>query len=203
MDNNIQTSFIPKKPIVEDSNISRSSVSLFLVISIIVFLVSLSLMAWVTLTKTAMINQINEDKAVIEKNKSEFETGTIESILRLDSRIKVAQSLLDKHVAVSPIFNFLEQRTLRSVRFKNFKFYSSGKGTDGKDVVKVEMSGQAKDFKTIALQANEFGKAEYRDVIREVNFSDLNLTQDGLVSFSFSAYVVPSFISYKNNTTNQ
>jgi lipopolysaccharide export LptBFGC system permease protein LptF len=80
MDNNIQTSFIPKKPIVEDSKISSSSVSLFLVVAIIIFLVSLSLMAWVTFTKTNLINQIKENKAIIEKNKGEFEAGTIESI---------------------------------------------------------------------------------------------------------------------------
>jgi hypothetical protein len=199
MDNNIQTSFIPKKPIVEDSKISSSSVSLFLVVAIIIFLVSLSLMAWVTFTKTNLINQIKENKAIIEKNKGEFEAGTIESILRLDSRIKVVQSLIDNHVVVSPIFNFLEQRTLKSIRFKNFKFYNSGKAADGSDIVKVEMSGQAKDFKTIALQANEFGKIEYRDSIKEPVFSDLNLTADASVSFSFSAYVIPKFISYRDN----
>lgn len=199
MDNNIQTSFIPKKPIVEDSRISGSGVSLFLIISIIVFLVSLSLMAWVAFTKSSMINGIKADKETINTNKSAFETDTIESILRLDSRIKVAETLLGKHVAVSPVFDFLEQRTLKSVRFKNFKFYNAGKTNDGGDLVKVEMSGLAKDFKTIALQANEFGKIEYRDVMKETNFADLNLTQEGNVSFSFSAYIVPSFISYKNN----
>ncbi len=199
MDNNIQTSFIPKKPIVDDSRISGSGISLFLVVSIIVFLVSLALMAWVTLTKSSMINAIKLDKETISKNKSAFETETIESILRLDSRIKVGQNLLDKHIVVSPIFNFLEQRTLRSVRFKNFKFYAAGKAADGSDVVKVEMSGVARDFKTIALQADEFGKVEYRDVVRETNFSDLNITQDGQVSFSFSAYVIPGFIAYINN----
>jgi len=197
--NNIQTSFIPKKPIVEDSRISSSSVSLFLIISIIVFLVSLSLMAWVALTKASMISGIKTDKETINTNKSAFETGTIESILRLDSRIKIAQSLLDKHIVVSPIFNFLEQRTLKSVRFKNFEFNNAGKATDGSDLVKVRMSGLAKDFKTIALQADEFGRVEYRDIIRETDFSDLNLTQDGFVSFTFSAYVVPSSILYKNN----
>jgi hypothetical protein len=61
------------------------------------------------------------------------------------------------------------------------------------------MSGQAKDFKTIALQANEFGKIEYRDSIKEPVFSDLNLTADASVSFSFSAYVIPKFISYRDN----
>lgn len=199
MNNNIQTSFIPKKPIVEDSRITSSSVSLFLVVSIIIFLVSLSLVAWVALTKASMIKQIEANKQTISTNKAQFEAGTIESILRLDSRIKVADELLDKHIVVSPIFNFLEQRTLKTVRFRNFKFYNSGKSNDGENIVKVEMQGLARDFKTIALQADEFGKPEYRNIIKDINFSNLNLTQDGYVSFSFSANIVPLFISYKSN----
>lgn len=202
MDAKFQTSFIPKKPITEEKGTS-SSISLFLLLSIIVFLVALGLAGWVFLQKKMTIQKIEADKVTIDANKSSFETATIEAIIRLDSRIKVAKDLLSNHVSVSPVFAFLENKTLKSIRFKNFHFSGSGKNENGEPSIRVEMSGQAKDFKTIALQADELGKVEYRNIIKNPVFSDLSPTADGSVSFSAMFSVLPSLISYSQTLGNQ
>ena len=196
METKFQTSFIPKKPIVEGQTITPK-VCLFFLVSVIVFLVAVGLAGWIFLEKNFLIQKINTDKQTIEANKGSFETDTIESMIRLDSRIKVANLLLSKHIAISPIFSFFEDKTLKDVRFKSFKFSYLGSGSSDQIVDKVEMDGQAKDFKTVASQANEFGKVDYRAIIKSPVFSDLNLTQDGSVSFSFVSSISPDVISYE------
>ena len=143
-------------------------------------------------------------QTTIEANKSGLvsDSITIESLVELNSRINVAKDLLSKHIAVSPVFNFLQKGTLKSVRFKNFNFTSSGKDTTGANQVSVQMSGQAMDWETIASQADEFGKADWKKIITEPKISNLSLNLDGSVSFLFSAFVTPEFLVYGNNTTN-
>jgi hypothetical protein len=198
METKFQTSFIPKKPVVEERR-NNSSISLFLLLSIIVFLVSLGLGGWVFIQKDLLIKNIAAAEDVIKSNKEAFELDTIESMIRLDSRIKIAKGLLANHVSISPIFSFLEDKTLKSVRFKTFAFSSAGKDESGAASIKLTMTGQARDFKTIALQAEEFGNINYRNIIKSPVFTDLNLTSDGSVSFSASMLVVPSFLSYSKS----
>jgi hypothetical protein len=195
METKFQTSFIPKKPVVEERR-NNSSISLFLLLSIIVFLVSLGLGGWIFIQKDLLIKNIESAQSVIKKNQGAFELDTIESMIRLDSRIKIAKGLLASHTSISPIFSFLEDKTLKSVRFKTFAFSGAGKDESGAISIKVTMTGQARDFKTIALQAEEFGNVNYRNIIKNPVFSDLNLTSDGSVSFSASMFVLPDFLSY-------
>lgn len=202
METKFQTSFIPKKSVAEGIT-RKPSVGLFLLIAIILFIVSLSVAGWVYLEKKVLITKINNEKTAIETNKNNFETATIESIIRLDSRIKVANELVANHLSVSPIFNFIESRTLKNVRFKSFTFSAKGTDSSGNSVLKIDLSGQAKDFKTLALQADEFGKPEYRGVISGPMFSSLNLAVDGSVNFNFSASVISDFVKYKNSTNFQ
>ncbi|MGB8815644.1 MAG: hypothetical protein WCC74_00155 [Minisyncoccia bacterium] len=197
MEQKFQTSFIPKKSVMPDLS-SRPSIGLFLLISIILLLISFSIAAYVYLEKQTLISKIANAKVSIEKNKNNFETATIEDIVRLDARIKVAEGLISRHISVSPIFKFIEDHTLRNVRFKGFNFSIGGTNISSGSAFKIVMSGQAKDFKTLALQADEFGKIEYRNIIKDTVFSSLDLAANGNVGFSFSASIIPDFIKYEN-----
>jgi len=202
METKFQTSFIPKKSVTQEVT-SGPVIGLFLLIAIILLLISFSIAGWVYLEKQILIKKINDDKAAIETNKNNFEIATIESVIRLDSRIKVANELIANHLSVSPVFNFIESRTLKNVRFKSFSFSTDGIDSSLNPAFKVVMSGQAKDFKTLALQADEFGKPEYRGVIKDPVFSSLDLAADGSVNFSFSASLVSDFVKYENSTNLQ
>lgn len=202
MEAQYQTSFIPKKPLTESGQKKSGGMSLFLLLSIIIFLISLGSVAYVVLFKQAYIKTIEEEQKTIETNKNGLvsDSLTIESLVELDSRINVANKLLKNHIAVSPMFDFLQQATLKSVRFKNFSFTSSGK--DSVNRVSIQMSGQAKDWETVALQADEFGKTEWKKIISEPKVSNLSLNSDGSISFVFSAYINPNYLVYENNITN-
>ena len=180
MEPKFQTSFIPKKPVTTSEPIKPGGMSLLLLVSIIIFLVSLGLAGYVFLEKNLLIQKINSDQTTIETNKSGLvsDSITVESLVELNSRINVAKGLLGKHVAISPIFNFLQQATLKSVRFKNFSFSSLGKSDTGVNTVSIQMSGVAKDWETVASQADEFGKSDYKKIITEPKISDLSLNAD-------------------------
>lgn len=200
MEAKYQTSFIPKKPVTTgQSSSSGGGVSLLLLISIIVFLITLGSVAYVILFKQAYIKTIEQEQQTIETNKNGLvsDSLTIESLVELDSRINVANKLLKSHVVVSPIFSFLQQATLKNVRFKNFSFTSSNKDSSNK--VAIQMSGQAKDWETVALQADEFGKTEWKKIVSEPKVSNLSLNSDGSISFIFSAYINPDYLVYSNN----
>lgn len=204
METKFQTSFIPKKPITTVGARRSGGMSLLLLVSVIIFLISLGLAGYVYLSKTVLIQKIKEDQASITKNKSGLvsESTTIESLIELNSRIKVANTLISKHIKVSPIFDFLKQATLRNVRFKTFSFSSSGKDANNANLVSVQMAGQAKDWQTVASQADEFNKPDWSKIISQQKITNLVLNSDGSISFSFSANITPSFLTYTNTSNN-
>ena len=195
---------IPKKPVSVSGQSQSNGLSLLLLVSIIIFFISLGLAGYIFLEKNLLIKNIETDIATIEQNKGGLTSDavTIESLVELNSRINVAKDLLDKHVAVSPIFNFLQQATLKSVRFRNFSFSSLDKDVSGVGRVSVQMSGVATSWETVASQADEFGQPEWKRIISEPKISNLSLNPDGSVSFLFSAHVSPDFLVYENNITN-
>lgn len=204
METKFQTSFIPKKPVSLSGQSQSSGISLLLLVSTIIFLVSLGSAGYIFLEKNLLVKNIATDVATIEQNKSGLTSDaiTIESLVQLNSRINVSKDLLSRHVAVSPIFNFLQQATLKSVRFNNFNFSSAGKDTSGANRISVQMSGIAANWETVASQADEFGKPDWKNIISEPKISNLSLNFDGSISFLFSAYVSPNFLVYGNNTKN-
>ena len=113
----MQTSFIPKKPIIESQS-TGSGVSLFLLLSIILFIVALALAGGVWLWKGALVSQIEKDKAALVAAKDSYEEATINPLIRLDSRIEQSKLLLAKHIAVSPVFIMLEKNVLRNIQLK-------------------------------------------------------------------------------------
>ena len=116
-------------------------------------------------------------------------------MIRLDSRLTSAKSLLTSHIALSPLFDILGKSTLkRSVRFKTLDV-SVG---DGK--VSLVMKGQATGFTAIALQSDSFGKDKR---LQSPLLSDLALDQTGAVSFTFTATIDPSTLAYKMVQMNE
>lgn len=204
METKFQTSFIPKKPATVVGPSQHHGMSLFLLISIIVFLISIGIAGYVYIQKSILVTKIEANQKKIEENKTGVisDPTQVEDLVSLSSRISVAKKLLDKHVSISPIFNFLQQGTLKSVRFKNFTFTSGGKNENGVNTVSIQLSGQARDWETVASQADEFGKPEWRKIITEPKISNLSLNADGSVSFTFTTRVTTGSLVYNNSNTN-
>lgn len=193
MDEKFQTSFIPKKPVVSSIDTSGSGRSLFMVISIFIFIVSLILAGAVFGGKKYLSSQLAKDKENFSKNQESFDTVTVDTLVKLDKRIESAKKILKKHVAVLPLFDYFESKTLKNVRFKNMKLSFLEDNT-----IEVAMKGEAKNFSAVALQSDVF--AENKNFISSM-ISDIDLSPTGSVIFNFKTQIDPSMVSYNSNLT--
>lgn len=191
MEQNFQTSFIPKKPIIEERETSTRSVGFLAVISIfILFAVSLSTGALFFYQKILERN-ITQLESNLNLAKSRFEPTRITELQVLDKRLRSSTEILSKHIAITPIFEILQAVTMKTVRFTKFG-YELGTEEGGKILVK--MNGVAVGYRSVALQADLF--TENKNLIDPV-FSNLTLDDRGNVMFNLDFSVDPSLVDYK------
>ncbi len=197
MDSQFKTSFIPKKPIVAPAGGYRtpSTVNLFSLLAITLFVVVIVLSGAVFLYKNLLAKQIQSNKVTLERAKDAFDPELIEKIVRLDTRIETSKKLLSSHTALSPFFDLLSEITLNTVRFKDFSF-----SYQAKDKIKVEMNGQAESYASIALQSDLIGSQKY---FGDTIVSDMALEPSGLVSFKIEMTVDPILVSYASVIAGQ
>ena len=197
MDSNFQTSFIPKKPIVEKRATSTHSIGFFTVISIfILFTVLLASLA-LFFYKTVLTKNIAQMEKDLNLAKNRFEPSKIKELQVFDKRINSSNEILAHHIAVTPIFQALQLLTMKTVRYTKFD-YSLEDGKDPKIIVK--MSGQALGYSSIALQSDLFAKN--KNLIDPV-FSNLSLDDKGNILFDLEFLVDPSFVDYKQTLLAQ
>ncbi len=191
MDPSVSTSFIPKKPLVE--NRRGSAFGLIFLISLLVFIGSIAAAGAVFFYGTYLKGAIEAKATQLQTAQGAFEAaGAIDTLVRLDSRINEAKGLLTKHVSPSAIFFLLSVQTLERVRFNTLDYDLNEDGT-----ANILLTGETDDFATIALQSDQLGASK---VLRNIIFSDIAVVEEG-VTFAVSATVEPSLINYGKNLT--
>ena len=204
MDNNsLQTSFIPKKPLSESPAVVVHHHSSGILYFISIFLLILSIVSAIGLYlyKNILNNQIAGLQQSLATAKSSFEPDTIANLQLFNSRLSVSNQLLASHTVFSPFFTLLGTLTIPSIQYKQFDVEQS---SDGKSFA-VKMSGVARDYKSIALQAQVFNSNQ-GNYFKNVVFSNLALSIDpaekGYVDFNVSFDVDPTLISYEKQISN-
>lgn len=188
----VPTSFIPKKALVEESAHGGMG-GLVTLLAVLVFLASI-LAAGGTFAYTKYLGSALADKdASLKKAEGAFDTRSIQDLEHLDSRLTQARTLLQNHTALSGVFTFLSATTLERVQFTSLALNMDGSGS-----ATLAMDGIADSFSTLALQSDQFGAAK---VLRDVIFSGITTGFGGRVTFSVSARVDPSLLSYAKNNT--
>ena len=172
-----------------------SRMSLFLVASIVIFILVLSLAGGVFLWERLVRQNIDDINVRLAKAKEAFDPALVSEFTRLDNRIESSKKILGSHLSASTIFALLEKLTLVNLAFDDFSY-----STDVDGAVKVEMRGEARSFNTIALESDAFTKSPF---IRNPIFSNLNLDSSGNVIFTFNASLDPSLISYSKNVLSE
>lgn len=191
MEPKFQSSFIPKGPIGTPATFSSTNQSkggLVGFIAIILFVLAVAASLGVFAYNFYLTSSIAKMGTNLEAARATLEPESIKEITRLNSRIVSTQELVSNHTVLSPLFDFLESSTVRTVRFNEFTYSSGEKG------LTLAMKGQARGYTAVALQADIFSKSQY---IKNPVFSDLSLDTNGNVIFSFKATLDPSIISYK------
>jgi len=189
---NFQTSFIPKKPIIEQRVASTRSIGVLTIISLLLLFTVLLASIALYFYKGILVSNIAQQENTLNLAKNRFEPSKITELQVLDKRLKAATEILAHHIVVTPIFQALGAITMKTVRYTKFS-YALGDNKDSK--VLIQMSGLAVGYRSVALQSDLFAKN--KNLIDPV-FSNLTLDDKGNVLFDLEFSVDPSFVDYKS-----
>jgi hypothetical protein len=192
MEVKMQTSFIPKKPVAGNTHSGGGGVSLFLLLAIIIFIVTIATSFGVWIFQKSLVSKIEKLSESLESSRSSYEEKTIIDLIRLNDRIEQSKSLLNKHIAISPLFTVLETKVVKNIRLKNMKFSADNTGK-----MKLDISGIASSYDALSKQSDIFGDRVLREYISEPVISDFSPNVDGSISFNFKSSVMPKLVTYQ------
>ena len=195
MEQEFQTSFIPKKPIAEERVVKKASFNFANFLGILIFLVALISAGGVYLWKATLNKKVADAKQSLKLAQDKFEIQSVQDLQTLDKRLTSGNELLENHIIMAPIFAALQQMTLQSVRFTKFAYSLSSVGNSAK-TMDVKMSGAARTYNALAVQADILGKNKY---FRDPIFSNLSLDDKGNILFDVQFTLDPIFLSYLEN----
>ncbi len=205
MDTKFQTSFIPKKPLLSDQNVIKrgsGGTSVFMFVAMIIFVASIAGVGFTFLWKQVLIKSQKSLVEELAKKEASFDVGLIERLKKANNKIDIGAQLLQRHAAVSEVFDIVSLLTIQGVRFTNFDFSASdamNSQASGGDL-KIVMKGIANNFSSVAFQSTVFGQSESfgnRKPLKNPVLSDLVLDPTGKVNFTFTAYVNMDDIKYE------
>ncbi|MES2930813.1 MAG: hypothetical protein V4665_03470 [Patescibacteria group bacterium] len=195
MENSFQTSFIPKKPITPvnpSSSRPNASRSLFSILATLLLVVAAVSAGGLYFYKSYLIRQKEVLSVSLERVRDTFEQDTITELELFDKRVAAAKQVLGGHIVLSPMFELLGALTIPSIQYTRFTHETTDQGFF------VKMSGIARDYRSIALQADVFNSAKGRS-FRNVVFSNLTRDKNNSVGFDVEFVVDPSLLSYEKN----
>lgn len=198
MEPNTPTSFIPKRPI-ESSTVSAShgsgSIGLLSLITFVVVIGTAVAFGGVYLYQKQLVSQKAKLEASIKQAQEGIGTDFVADMKRLDARIDGVKELIKNHVVVTPIFEALQDTTLRSVQYKDFNYtIKTDTATKSQSVV-VDLTGTAKNYATIALQSDAFSS---NTLIKNPVFSNLTVDdKNRAVNFKLTFTVNIADLSYQ------
>ena len=199
MEQNFQTSFIPKKPMIEERAVASRPVSFLTVISIFIFFTIVITIGGLYFYDGVLKKDIIQMENDLNLAKNRFEPSKIVQLQVLDKRLIASNEILSKHVAISPIFKALQLITMKNISYNKFSYDFDG---EKNSKIMIKMSGIAVGYKSVALQSDLFTKNKY---LIDPIFSNLALDDKGNVLFNLEFSVDPNFVDYKKvlKTTNE
>ena len=136
------------------------------------------------------MSSIDQKGIELENARQAIDTELISEFKVLDKKLRTAEELFGKHIAMTLFFDFLESSTLQNVQYNNFSYVLDPEG-----IININMKGTAQSFNSLTLQSDIFRDS---DIIVDPVFSSLILDESGNVQFSVSARVDPSFVLYRS-----
>lgn len=190
MDNNLQNTFVPKRPIIPtDSGFRpKSHKSFFMIIAVGLFVIAILFFGGLFGYKIFLTKQNDAKKAEIEEAIKKFDPELTKNLTLLRTRLDTAKQLLSSHEAFTVFLSILQQNTVQTVRFSDLSYTS---GTDNK--ISISMKGEANSYAVVAFQSDTFGTNEN---LKAVTISDLALNDKGAVTFNVKAEIYPESVAY-------
>jgi hypothetical protein len=197
MEQNFQTSFIPKKPMIPERVVSSRPVSLLTIVAIFIFFTMILATGGLYFYGQIQKKNIAQMENDLTLATQRFEPTKILELQSLDKRLNAANEVLSNHIAISPIFEALQAITLKTISYTNFSYSFGNDNTSSNDTnsnISIKMSGVAEGYTPIALQSDLF--ATNKNLIDPV-FSNLSLDDKGNVTFDLNFSVDRDFVNYE------
>jgi len=206
MDSQIPTSFIPKDTIRTNLRTRTEPVSILSIISLLALAGSLIYLAGIYTYRYQVYNEINNPctqasgvgscglKASLAIETRELDRAKLEGLKQLDTKLKNGATVLNNHIALKPLFEFLGRATNQNIQYLKFQFDKTG----------ININGVAKSYEDIAYQQKIFtADPEAQKLIRGFSFSNFDLDPKGQVTFQLSLLVDRSLLLYINSNQSQ
>lgn len=186
MENKI--SFIPKKTIGQPEKRRAGSLGGFVLVSFFIFFLSGALWGVLLFYKSYLNGEVKKLSDSLQHQKSSFEMDTVNEVVDLSKKIKTINNLLGSHKAVSGVFDFLQDFTIKEVNYSDFSYTVGENGNLG-----LVIAGVAGSYKNLAVQAGIFEK---NSLVKKSSFSGLSEDSKGGVKFSLKMDLDPSVVKY-------
>jgi len=144
------------------------------------------------LYKNYLTTQKDTLSTSIAKVRGNFNESTISELELFSKRYSSANIVLKNHIVLSPLFSLIADLTIPSIQYTKFDHQSTDTG------FVVKMSGIARDYKSVAIQADIFNSDKGR-YFKNVIFSDLTKDRTNYVLFNVEFTVDPELLSYSKD----
>lgn len=182
----IPTSFVPKQPLPESRRKASPGSNILLIVSIAILGISALGALGVFGYGRYLDSALEVKRTALEEEQRKTDGAAINDLIRLKRRFDSGKQILNAHTVPSRFFDTLEKITLQNVRFDAMKLSISDDRS-----ARLEMSGVARNFNTLAAQSNVFAD---NDAIRRAIFSGFIPNKNGTVGFSVTADLDSSVI---------
>lgn len=215
MEPKFQTSFIPKKQVASVGGLTGNSMgsgpmqqraksslaSAYMALAIIVFVISVGAVGGAYFFKSYLKTANETYKIDLAKMEEKFDINLIQKLKAKNAQIDSAKGLVNRHVAVSQVFDLIQRMTISDVRFSTMDLKGSPETTGS---YKLALKGLGKNLPAVAFQASVFSDLATYGLDKFVTnpmITSQSFDTVGAVSFDFSADISREAISYKKSVS--
>lgn len=189
-----KVSFIPKNSLTHEDDAFGTSrpKSLVAALAVVIFAVTVGVYGGLLYYKSLLAEEIQKQTVKIKTAQDKLtKSPDVEKAKVFNTRAELARQLLDSHLVVSPIFDFLSLNTITAIKYESFAFKREV-GIDS-----LELKGEAPSYASLINQLDIIKKKQIE--ISGFEIRDIGLTKLGTVTFTLKLSFVPGYLSYTND----
>ncbi|OHA83835.1 MAG: hypothetical protein A2408_00590 [Candidatus Yonathbacteria bacterium RIFOXYC1_FULL_52_10] len=202
MERDTNIAFIPKAPLTTGGSSSRPT-SIFFIVGILTFFSVVGAAGGLFVYKNVLEKHLSEQEARIAELRSDYDKNAeraevIRRAEELGIQVGSVKALLNEHLVLTPLFDFLEAHTLKEVQLASFAFEKDAEA----GALTVELGAVTTSYMTAALQREELkqwtaafqkkdaplcnGAGQDPCLVSSLTISTPELTEEGSVSFTIT-----------------
>src|SRR4051812_27559084 len=109
MDNQFQSSFIPKKPLIgADVASHRAPVNFFALFGLVIFILSIALAVGSFFWVKILEGQVASNQATLKADRLAFNPDLIDEIKHVSDRMNAAKDILGNHISLLDFFTLIQ-----------------------------------------------------------------------------------------------